>query len=197
MLRDTGISQCLCQMVLVLSWVCMLFLCSSTHCLLFIYLFIHLFGCVGSSARWICLYPISLDTAAHGLSSGSTGASFLQSMWDLSSQPRDWTCVLCVATQILKHWTTREVPQLSSVVFLCFFFFFTLPSWWNLPDHADSTYLFLRWIFTLLVHIQLSSVTRVCPTLCDLKDCRTPGFQVHHQLLELMQTHVHWASDVI
>ena len=125
MLRDTGISQCLCQMVLVLSWVCMLFLCSSTHCLLFIYLFIHLFGCVGSSARWICLYPISLDTAAHGLSSGSTGASFLQSMWDLSSQPRDWTCVLCVATQILKHWTTREVPQLSSVVFLCFFFFFS------------------------------------------------------------------------
>ena len=26
-------------------------------------------------------------------------------------------------------------------------------------------------------------------------DCRTPGFPVHHQLLELAQTHVHWVSD--
>ena len=28
-------------------------------------------------------------------------------------------------------------------------------------------------------------------------DCSTPGFPVHHQLLELAQTHVHWVSDVI
>ena len=26
-------------------------------------------------------------------------------------------------------------------------------------------------------------------------DCRMPGFPVHHQLLELAQTHVHWVSD--
>ena len=29
-----------------------------------------------------------------------------------------------------------------------------------------------------------------CPTLCDPMDCNTPGFPVHHQLLELTQTHV-------
>ena len=34
------------------------------------------------------------------------------------------------------------------------------------------------------------SVTKLCPTLCDLMDCSTPGFSVHHQLLELAQTHV-------
>ena len=29
------------------------------------------------------------------------------------------------------------------------------------------------------------------------KDCSTPGFPVHHQLLELTQTHVHRVSDTI
>ena len=39
--------------------------------------------------------------------------------------------------------------------------------------------------------VQFSSVAQSCPTLCDLMDCRTPGFPVHHKLLELTQTHVH------
>ena len=34
-------------------------------------------------------------------------------------------------------------------------------------------------------------------TLCDPMDCSTPGFPVHHHLLELTQTHVHWISDAI
>ena len=28
-------------------------------------------------------------------------------------------------------------------------------------------------------------------------DCSSPGFPVHHQSLELIQTHVHWVSDAI
>ena len=28
-------------------------------------------------------------------------------------------------------------------------------------------------------------------------DCSTPGFPVHHQLLEFAQTHVHWISDIV
>ena len=42
-----------------------------------------------------------------------------------------------------------------------------------------------------------SSVTQLCPTLCDPMNCRTPGLPVHHQLLESAQTHVHWVSDAI
>ena len=42
-----------------------------------------------------------------------------------------------------------------------------------------------------------SSVTQSCRTLCDPMDCSTPGFPVHHQLPELAQIHIHWASDVI
>ena len=45
--------------------------------------------------------------------------------------------------------------------------------------------------------VQFSSVTQLRPTLCDPMDCSTPGFPVHHQLLELTQTHVYWVSDVI
>ena len=33
--------------------------------------------------------------------------------------------------------------------------------------------------------------------LCDPVDCSTPGFPVHHQLLELTQTQVHRVSDAI
>ena len=43
----------------------------------------------------------------------------------------------------------------------------------------------------------VSSVTQLCLTLCDPMDCSTPGFPVHHQLLELTQTHVHQVSDAI
>ena len=44
---------------------------------------------------------------------------------------------------------------------------------------------------------QFSSVAQSCPTLCDPVDYSTPGFPVHHQLLELAQTHVHQISDAI
>ena len=34
-------------------------------------------------------------------------------------------------------------------------------------------------------------------TVCHPMDCSTPGFPVHHQLLELTQTHVYRVSDAI
>ena len=42
-----------------------------------------------------------------------------------------------------------------------------------------------------------SSVTQLCPALCDPMDCSTPGLPVHHQLPEFTQTHVHWVNDAI
>ena len=49
--------------------------------------------------------------AVQGLSSCSTQAELLCGMWDLSSLTRDQTPVLCIARQILNHWTDREVPE--------------------------------------------------------------------------------------
>ena len=48
-----------------------------------------------------------------------------------------------------------------------------------------------------LMCLQFSSVTQLCPTLCDPMDCTMPGFPVHHQLPEFAQTHAHWVSDAI
>ena len=36
-----------------------------------------------------------------------------------------------------------------------------------------------------------------CVRLCDPMDCSSPGFPVHHQLLEPIQIHVHPACDAI
>ena len=44
---------------------------------------------------------------------------------------------------------------------------------------------------------QFSSVAQSCPTLCDPMDCSLPDLPVHHQLLELAQTPVHWIGDAI
>ena len=44
---------------------------------------------------------------------------------------------------------------------------------------------------------QFISITQLCPILCDPMDYSMPGFPLHHQLLALAQTHVHWFSDAI
>ena len=42
-----------------------------------------------------------------------------------------------------------------------------------------------------------SSVTQLCLTFYNPLDCSMPGLPVHHQLLELTQTHVHSVGDAI
>ena len=45
--------------------------------------------------------------------------------------------------------------------------------------------------------VRFSSVAQSCPTLCNpIIDCSTPGLPVHHQLLELTQTHRHWVDAI-
>ena len=44
---------------------------------------------------------------------------------------------------------------------------------------------------------QFISVSQSCPTLCDPMNRSTPGLPVHHQLLELTQTHAHRVGDAI
>ena len=45
--------------------------------------------------------------------------------------------------------------------------------------------------------VQFSPVAQSCLILCNPMDCSTPGFPVHHQLPELIQTHVHRVGDAI
>ena len=46
-------------------------------------------------------------------------------------------------------------------------------------------------------NLRHASVAPSCPTLCDPMECNMSGFPVHHQLLELSQTHVYRVSDAI
>ena len=52
-------------------------------------------------------------------------------------------------------------------------------------------------IHTVNHHIQFSSITQACPTLCDPMDCHTSDLPVHHQLPELTQTPIHSVGDTI
>ena len=45
--------------------------------------------------------------------------------------------------------------------------------------------------------IWFNLVAQSCLTLCNQMACSTLGFPVHHQLLELTQTHVHQVGDAI
>ena len=45
--------------------------------------------------------------------------------------------------------------------------------------------------------VQFSLVAQSCLTVCDPLDCSTPGFPVHHQILEHTQSHVHQIGDAI
>ena len=70
-------------------------------------------------------------------------------------------------------------------------------------DLVTKQQLFLihfTWVLATLGRVifsQSSSFDQSCQTLCDPMNRSTPGFPVHHQLLELTQTHVHWVGDAI
>ena len=65
---------------------------------------------------------------------------------------------------------------------------FKIPRYWKT---------FLMYTVDYYTTIQFSSVAQSCPTLCDPMDCSTPSLPVYHQLLELIQTHVHQVDDAI
>ena len=64
---------------------------------------------------------------------------------------------------------------------------------WHLKD---GTSIKIKSFFFPLM-LLFSSVAQSCLTLCNLMDCSTPEFPVHHQLSELAQTHVHRVGDAI
>ena len=51
------------------------------------------------------------------------------------------------------------------------------------------------WMSLISEFFSSSSVAQSYPTLCNPMDCTLPGFPVHHQLLELAQTH--WVGEAI
>ena len=92
-----------------------------------------------------------------------------------------------------EYWSGQAIPSSGELPnpgmeHLCLTFaiangFFTTRATWEAPVH--------------ICIYQFSSVAQLCPTLCNPMDCSTPGFPVHHQLLEPTQTHVLRFGDAI
>ena len=77
-------------------------------------------------------------------------------------------------------------------------------SWWRDRTSVSCICIGKRIIITIIIlplvppgSLQFSSITQSCPTLCNSMDWSTPGLPVYHQLLDFIQTHVHWAGDGI
>ena len=79
---------------------------------------------------------------------------------------------------------------------------------WRIPRTEESGGLYVHrvakswpWLKQLSTHAHqlccccCCSVTQLCPTLWDSKDCNTPGLPVPHHLPELAQVHVHCIND--
>ena len=67
--------------------------------------------------------------------------------------------------------------------------------WYSAFFMVHVSHLYMTTGKTSFDYILLSSVAPLCPTLCNPMDCSMPGFHIHHQLLELAQTHVHQVGD--
>ena len=85
-------------------------ICKRWQFYLFLSTFFFFFGCAGSSLRYV------------GFFSCSTQASSPHSMWALSFRTRDRTCVPYMARWILNHWTTREVPVSSFLIWMYYYY---------------------------------------------------------------------------
>ena len=76
---------------------------------------------------------------------------------------------------------------------VCYLVFFVSSSTVSIPDIFSQK----RAATEVEILVQFNSVTQSWPTLCNPMDCSMPCFPVHHQLLELDQTHICWVNDAI
>ena len=84
-------------------------------------------------------------------------------------------------------WPNTTHVSLSFPVY----FWYILCSLYSLKLQANRRHHYL------IVLYLISSVTQSCPILWDFMDCSMPGFPVHHQFQELVQTNVHPVGDAI
>ena len=98
------------------------------------------------------------------------------------------TCSSTLSTKLTWHWSNF------------------LPLNRRNEDHWRQSWHFLGMIFFLssslyfwasFSSVQFSSVTQLCPTLCNHMNCSMSGLPVYHQLPEFTQSHVHWVGDAI
>ena len=139
----------------------------------------------------------------HGVAESRTRLSDSTELMDLALQVPMQYCSLQHLTLLLLPVTSKLgvvfalAPSLhSSVLFL-----HCSPgeAYWAPTDLVSlSSVSYSSWHTGLLsLSVQFTSITQLCPTLCDAMNRSMPGLPVHQQLPEFTQTHVHPVSDAI
>ena len=121
-------------------------------------------------------------------------------MQDLSCLTRDQTRMPCIARLILNHWTTREVPRVQismewSEALLNLTMLSKYSDSYNYSSNSNCNYSYSvnyssnsfssspLWSGPAspgtAVLMLACSVTQLCPTLCDPKDCSPPVYPQH------------------
>ena len=129
------------------------------------------------------------DSSVHGILQARVLEWVAISFSRGSSRPRDQTWVSRTAGRRFSLCATREsLGAEPCIICLCVTGFCSLKI-----TSGKFTCVAAYIIISFLFKAKQYSVqfTRSCPTLCDPMDCSTPGLRIHHQLLELTQTHVH------
>ena len=98
-----------------------------------------------------------------------------------SSQPRVWTQDSHIADRFFISWATRKAQPIWEKNLKTSGYMYM---WW-LRASQMTQFSLVQW----LSHVQLF--------VTDSMDCSTPGFPIHHQLLDPAQTLVHWVIDTI
>ena len=114
--------------------------------------------------------------------------------------PRDGGAWWAAIYGVTQSWTRLKRLSSSSSMTLHIVYLVNVSHDTALCACSNSINVRSNWLIVLFkssVWVQFSSVAQLCPTLCDPLNCSTPGLPVHHQLLELTQTHVHWVGDAI
>ena len=102
---------------------------------------------------------------------------------------KTWICILLNASILIMSKLYSLIPhfqicKMGRIIIV--------PPWscWVKQRHCVCKHLAWAWVFCC-------SVAKSCPTLCDPKNCSTPGFPVLHYFPGFAQIHVHWVRDAI
>ena len=74
---------------------------------------------------------------------------------------------------------------------------FLVQALWNYLNYPILNLIHMSMLPHSFLPVGSLQLTQSCPTLCNPMDWSTPGLPVHHQLLEITQTHIHRVSDGI
>ena len=135
---------------------------------------------------YYCEVQLLLPLGWEGREQGRTTGSWRRELYSATPSEEPWPSSRSTETPRWSHKKAGKGQGYSTL-----FFSLSLISRWGFLFSDPN------WIQRARIPSPDARSVQSYPTLCNPMDCSMPGFPVHHQLLELAQTQVHWVSDAI